>query len=238
MASVLLVLLIFGHWALDQWPPWPSALIPYSSWSHAPAWPPHSQHASATGHLCLRLGFFPLQVETQTVTRVQTRWLRWSLALDSSTESCFLDTAAVIIMCWMNLWQWHHQAGKKACLRFWTQSVHLLTYSWKKDQSHNSCKNMCSNKKKCDMVEFIILHHSAGFLKIFLYCQFVKSVFHSVFLCLLQHDGRPYCHKPCYAALFGPKGVVHVILFNTNYLKFSFLNSILKCSFQAIQTLE
>uniref|UniRef100_I3IX68 Cysteine-rich protein 2 n=1 Tax=Oreochromis niloticus TaxID=8128 RepID=I3IX68_ORENI len=21
------------------------------------------------------------------------------------------------------------------------------------------------------------------------------------------HDGRPYCHKPCYAALFGPKGV-------------------------------
>ncbi|MED6237846.1 Cysteine-rich protein 2 [Ataeniobius toweri] len=22
-----------------------------------------------------------------------------------------------------------------------------------------------------------------------------------------QHDGRPYCHKPCYAALFGPKGV-------------------------------
>ncbi|PWA29717.1 hypothetical protein CCH79_00007995 [Gambusia affinis] len=23
----------------------------------------------------------------------------------------------------------------------------------------------------------------------------------------LQHDGRPYCHKPCYAALFGPKGV-------------------------------
>ncbi|TWW71823.1 Cysteine-rich protein 2 [Takifugu flavidus] len=22
-----------------------------------------------------------------------------------------------------------------------------------------------------------------------------------------MHDGRPYCHKPCYAALFGPKGV-------------------------------
>ncbi|KAG1972363.1 cysteine-rich protein [Pimephales promelas] len=22
-----------------------------------------------------------------------------------------------------------------------------------------------------------------------------------------QHDGKPYCHKPCYAALFGPKGV-------------------------------
>lgn len=24
--------------------------------------------------------------------------------------------------------------------------------------------------------------------------------------CLWQHDGKPYCHKPCYAALFGPKG--------------------------------
>ncbi|XP_059208532.1 cysteine-rich protein 2 isoform X2 [Centropristis striata] len=22
-----------------------------------------------------------------------------------------------------------------------------------------------------------------------------------------EHSGRPYCHKPCYAALFGPKGV-------------------------------
>ncbi|KAG7267083.1 hypothetical protein CRUP_024449 [Coryphaenoides rupestris] len=22
-----------------------------------------------------------------------------------------------------------------------------------------------------------------------------------------EHDGQPYCHKPCYAVLFGPKGV-------------------------------
>ncbi|OWK08933.1 CRIP2, partial [Cervus elaphus hippelaphus] len=21
------------------------------------------------------------------------------------------------------------------------------------------------------------------------------------------HDGQPYCHKPCYGILFGPKGV-------------------------------
>lgn len=21
-----------------------------------------------------------------------------------------------------------------------------------------------------------------------------------------QHDGKPFCHKPCYATLFGPKG--------------------------------
>lgn len=21
-----------------------------------------------------------------------------------------------------------------------------------------------------------------------------------------QHDGQPYCHKPCYGILFGPKG--------------------------------
>uniref|UniRef100_A0A8C1FFE2 Cysteine-rich protein 2 n=1 Tax=Cyprinus carpio carpio TaxID=630221 RepID=A0A8C1FFE2_CYPCA len=24
---------------------------------------------------------------------------------------------------------------------------------------------------------------------------------------ITAHDGKPYCHKPCYAALFGPKGV-------------------------------
>ncbi|CAD5125784.1 DgyrCDS13996 [Dimorphilus gyrociliatus] len=23
------------------------------------------------------------------------------------------------------------------------------------------------------------------------------------------HDDKPYCHKPCYAALFGPKGFGH-----------------------------
>ncbi|XP_011838300.1 PREDICTED: cysteine-rich protein 2 isoform X3 [Mandrillus leucophaeus] len=22
-----------------------------------------------------------------------------------------------------------------------------------------------------------------------------------------EHDGQPYCHKPCYGILFGPKGV-------------------------------
>ncbi|MBZ3870200.1 Cysteine-rich protein 3 [Sciurus carolinensis] len=22
-----------------------------------------------------------------------------------------------------------------------------------------------------------------------------------------KHNGRPYCHKPCYGALFGPRGV-------------------------------
>lgn len=26
--------------------------------------------------------------------------------------------------------------------------------------------------------------------------------------CTSQHDGKPFCHKPCYAALFGPKGAV------------------------------
>lgn len=25
-------------------------------------------------------------------------------------------------------------------------------------------------------------------------------------LCPTQHDGQPYCHKPCYGILFGPKG--------------------------------
>ncbi|XP_078466356.1 cysteine-rich protein 1 [Lampetra fluviatilis] len=24
-----------------------------------------------------------------------------------------------------------------------------------------------------------------------------------------EHEGQPYCHKPCYAATFGPKGFGH-----------------------------
>lgn len=32
-------------------------------------------------------------------------------------------------------------------------------------------------------------------------------------LSLQQHDGLPYCHKPCYATLFGPKGICN---FNSN----------------------
>lgn len=31
-----------------------------------------------------------------------------------------------------------------------------------------------------------------------------------------QHDGRPYCHKPCYAALFGPKGKIHPLPLHTH----------------------
>lgn len=29
-----------------------------------------------------------------------------------------------------------------------------------------------------------------------------------VFLPFPQHEGKPYCHKPCYAALFGPGGTI------------------------------
>lgn len=32
------------------------------------------------------------------------------------------------------------------------------------------------------------------------------SVVLILYFLLLQHDGQPYCHKPCYAVLFGPKG--------------------------------
>ncbi|CAH1247204.1 CRIP1 [Branchiostoma lanceolatum] len=24
-----------------------------------------------------------------------------------------------------------------------------------------------------------------------------------------EHEGKPYCHQPCYSALFGPKGYGH-----------------------------
>lgn len=39
--------------------------------------------------------------------------------------------------------------------------------------------------------------------------------------CILQHDGKPYCHKPCYAALFGPKGVISFLLLFFLCLHFS-----------------
>ncbi|XP_069344727.1 cysteine-rich protein 3 isoform X6 [Eulemur rufifrons] len=28
-----------------------------------------------------------------------------------------------------------------------------------------------------------------------------------------EHNGRPYCHKPCYGALFGPRGPLHMKTF-------------------------
>ena len=34
-----------------------------------------------------------------------------------------------------------------------------------------------------------------------------KTFSFHVQLFLWQHDGQPYCHKPCYAVLFGPKGM-------------------------------
>lgn len=30
-----------------------------------------------------------------------------------------------------------------------------------------------------------------------------------------EHEGRPYCDKPCYSALFGPKG--EIIFLKENY---------------------
>uniref|UniRef100_H2M525 Cysteine-rich protein 2-like n=1 Tax=Oryzias latipes TaxID=8090 RepID=H2M525_ORYLA len=32
-----------------------------------------------------------------------------------------------------------------------------------------------------------------------------------------EHDGKPYCHKPCYAALFGPKGGLFSHLFSQQF---------------------
>lgn len=37
----------------------------------------------------------------------------------------------------------------------------------------------------------------------------------------MQHDGKPFCHKPCYAALFGPKGALshHSVKKEISHLK-------------------
>lgn len=32
-------------------------------------------------------------------------------------------------------------------------------------------------------------------------------MFFLLLMFMFQHEGRPYCHKPCYGVLFGPKGM-------------------------------
>lgn len=50
-----------------------------------------------------------------------------------------------------------------------------------------------------------------GIMKVLNSCQVWIHIW-LTFFCLLflffflQHDGKPFCHKPCYAALYGPKG--------------------------------
>lgn len=90
-----LILLIYGHWALDQWPPWLSALIPYPSWSHALA-------TTATFPACISnrpsmslSSSSPPQVGTRTGTHADT-WLTLKCGVNLSTQTCSLDTASLI----------------------------------------------------------------------------------------------------------------------------------------------
>ena len=76
-------LLFYGHRALDQWPPWPSALIPYPVLITCSCKDRHiPQHASPAGHLSLQIGFSAPQVAVGHGWRL----LRWSV--NSSTKSC------------------------------------------------------------------------------------------------------------------------------------------------------
>lgn len=162
--------------------------------------PQHSQHASATSHLCLRLsggtswGYRP--VGCTEVWIHQQRPVSW------------IQPASLLCV---------EMEKKKARLRFWTQALHLLSKTKINDV-----------RKKCEKYDFPC--PSCFYFPIcvtrffFLTCplsQFILSVCHGVSMSLPQHDGRPYCHKPCYAALFGPKGKVHVHLFNINYFTFT-----------------
>lgn len=48
-------------------------------------------------------------------------------------------------------------------------------------------------------------------------CRIKKKQNHSTkIMCLVQHDGQPYCHKPCYAVLFGPKGKEYTLIHHTH----------------------
>lgn len=47
----------------------------------------------------------------------------------------------------------------------------------------------------------VCMHHFVVKCRVLMCCTEEKS------FSVLQHDGQPYCHKPCYAVLFGPKGM-------------------------------
>lgn len=93
-----LILLIYGHWALDQWPPWLSALIPYPGWSHAPALTATFPACISNRPFLTRFFFFsPLpQVETHSAPAYADTWLTVKCGVNLSTQACCLDTATVI----------------------------------------------------------------------------------------------------------------------------------------------
>lgn len=139
--------------------------------------------------------------------------LDWLLCPSSGRQSLVRHVSCT------EVWRWIHQQSpvswiqpmlkwkKKACLGFWTQSFCVLFHpQWKKSK-HHCMKNMPSHHMSCSCFTIYVI--SLFFNLKYLLNQPVLSWFHGVFLFLQQHDGRPYCHKPCYAALFGPKGSTH-----------------------------
>uniref|UniRef100_A0A3B5KZS4 Cysteine-rich protein 2 n=1 Tax=Xiphophorus couchianus TaxID=32473 RepID=A0A3B5KZS4_9TELE len=66
---------------------------------------------------------------------------------------------------------------------------------------------MASKCPKCDKTVYFEKVSSLGkdWHKLCLKCDRCNKLLTAGGHAELQHDGRPYCHKPCYAALFGPK---------------------------------
>lgn len=56
-------------------------------------------------------------------------------------------------------------------------------------------------------VEFLFFKVTFNFS--FYIFNIVISFWFWLYCCLLQREGKPYCHIPCYSALFGPKGYGH-----------------------------
>lgn len=77
--GIHLVLLFYGHWALDQWPQWPSALKPCPSWAQTPS-------MTATFPACISSRPSMSQTGFSAPKVVDSRWSDMSVALKRGIE--------------------------------------------------------------------------------------------------------------------------------------------------------
>lgn len=110
--GIHLVLVFYGHWALDQWPQWPSALKPCPSWAQTPS-------MTATFPACISSRPSMSQTGFSAPKVVDSHWSDMSVALKRGVE--FINK--VLFPGYSRCWN-----GKKktSCHGFWTQSFCVL----------------------------------------------------------------------------------------------------------------
>ncbi|GLD47838.1 cysteine-rich protein 2-like protein [Lates japonicus] len=196
---ICLVLLMYGHRALDQWPPWPSALIPYPSWSHA------SPAMTATFPACTtkQAIFFLFQVAGGHHDGRPYCHKPCYAALFGpkgvnigGAGSYVYDTPA------NNNPTSVDSAPKPEEKRVYapkaaSKAGSITTFSGE--------ANLCPRCNKKVYFAEKVTSLGKDWHRPCLRCERCSKTLSAG--SHAEHDGQPYCHKPCYAVLFGPKGV-------------------------------